>query len=65
MPRLLLASTLLRLRRLRAEFGEDQYDALVRTAKLERAARLILVVLGFVSALLVGFALAPAFEPLF
>jgi len=46
-------------------FGEDRYDALVRSARLERTARLILLVLGFASALLVGFDLAPAFGTLF
>ena len=46
-------------------FGANRYDALLRSARLERAARLILLVLGFVSALLVGFALAPGIGPLF
>jgi len=46
-------------------FGDDRYDALVRAARLERAARLILLVLGFASALLVGIALAPVIGPLF
>jgi hypothetical protein len=45
--------------------NDDGYVALVRNARLVRAARVTLFALGAAIALLLGYALAPAFGRLF